>query len=98
MSRLRTDLAANRLTNAVGQLRAMGRSFIDLTQANPTSAGFDYPPDLLAPLADPRGLRYAPEPFGSIETREAVAREYDRRGLSIPAHRIVLTASTSEAY
>ena len=34
---------------------ARGRPIIDLTESNPTRAGFDYPADLLAPLGDARG-------------------------------------------
>jgi aspartate/methionine/tyrosine aminotransferase len=98
MPRLQADLAANRLTNAIGRMRTLGRPYIDLTDANPTTAAFEYPLDLLAPLADARGLVYAPEPFGAEPARAAVAREYERRGVSVDADRIVLTASTSEAY
>ena len=60
--------------------------------------GLDYPDDLLAPLAASRGLVYAPQPFGTIEARCAVAAEYARRGVHVGAERIALTASTSEAY
>ncbi len=45
-----------------------------------------------------RALRYAPEPFGVAEAREAVAADYRRRGVAIGPERIALTASTSEAY
>ena len=79
-------------------MRALGRPYIDLTEANPTTAAFEYPPDLLAPLADARGLVYVPEPLGALHARAAVAREYRRRGVAVAADRIVLTASTSEAY
>ena len=48
---------------------------------------------ILAALTDSRALVYEPEPFGLRSAREAVARE-----LSIDAERVVLTASTSEAY
>ena len=92
------DLAPNDLTRAVAATRADGRSFIDLTESNPTRAGFAYPADLLAPLADPRGLTYAPQPFGLMDARRAVAGEYERRNLSVSPDRVVLTASTSEAY
>src|SRR5262245_1708118 len=98
MPRLQADLAANRLTNAVGRMRALGRPYIDLTQSNPTTAALEYPPDLLAALADARGLVYVPDPFGAWEARAAIAREYTRRGLAVSAERIVLTASTSDAY
>ena len=70
----------------------------DLTVSNPTQAALDYPPDLLSPLADTRGLVYRPHPLGLESAREAVAADYARRGLSVSPDRIVLTSSTSEAY
>ena len=97
-SRVPHDLAANRLSTLVKAVRAEGRPLIDLTVTNPTHVGFQYPDDLLAPLADARALRYDPEPLGRIDAREAVARDYERQGIRIDANRIVLTASTSEAY
>ena len=54
--RLPRDLAPNRLAQRRrGPARARADPIIDLTESNPTRAGFDYPADLLAPLADPRG-------------------------------------------
>src|SRR5262249_55586424 len=41
---------------------------------------------------------YDPSPFGLIEARRAVSRDYQRQGLAVPPDRIVLTASTSDAY
>jgi aspartate/methionine/tyrosine aminotransferase len=96
--RVPRELAPNRLTQAVDALRAAGRPIVDLTLSNPTRAGFDYPADLLAPLADCRALIYDPRPFGAIEARRAVARDFERQGVDVPPDRIVLTASTSEAY
>ena len=97
-SRTPPNLAPNRLAQALARLRAEGRSILDLTESNPTRAGLEYQADLLAPLAHPRGLAYQPRPFGLIEARRAVAAEYARRGVSVPAERVVLTASTSDAY
>ena len=97
-SRVPRELAANRLTIAVAAQRAGDRPLIDLTESNPTRAGFDYPPDLLAPLADPRALGYLPAPLGRRDAREAVARDYARQRLDVSPDRIVLTASTSDAY
>jgi aspartate/methionine/tyrosine aminotransferase len=57
-----------------------------------------YPQDLLAPLSDPAALTYRPSAFGLDEARAAIAETYQRRGLRVDAERIVLTASTSEAY
>ncbi len=96
--RVPRELAANRLTTAIASMRADGRAFIDLTESNPTRAGFEYPPDLLAPLGDTRALTYAPSPLGTDDAREAVARDYARQGINVSPDRIVLTASTSDAY
>lgn len=88
----------NRLARAVTAARASDRRLIDLTVTNPTAVGLTYPQSLLQPLASPAALTYAPEPFGLRTAREAVAADYARRGIRIATDRIVLTASTSEAY
>ena len=92
------NLAPNRLTEALRSLHASREPLIDLTESNPTRAGFGYPPDLLVPLANARGLRYAPSPLGSMEARRAVAADYERQGVRVPPERVVLTASTSDSY
>jgi len=97
-SRVPSDFEPNRLAQAAAARRAAGLSTIDLTLSNPTRAGFDYEPDLLAPLADAQALTYDPAPFGLPSARAAVAVEYARRGLDVTPDRIALTASTSEAY
>ena len=97
-TRVPANLAPNRLARALTARRRAGKGIIDLTESNPTRAGFEYPRDLLNPLADPRGLTYAPHPLGLVEARQAVAAEYARRGQQVDVGRIALTASTSEAY
>jgi alanine-synthesizing transaminase len=96
--RVPDQLGVNRLASAVAARRARGGAILDLTESNPTRAGVEYPPALLAPLGDPRGLRYEPRPFGLRSAREAVAGDYARRGLAIAPDRVVLAASTSDAY
>ena len=96
--RVPKELATNRLTALVAAARAQGRPLLDLTVTNPTRAGFEYPADLFGPLADPGALCYDPRPFGRLDAREAVARDYERQGVRVDAARVVLTASTSEAY
>lgn len=102
-SRVPDHRSVNRLATAISTHRAAGRPLLDLTITNPTRCGIVYPEDVLAPLADSLGRDYAPEPFGLRAAREAVARDYARRGIGVAsagvdAARIVLTASTSEAY
>ncbi len=97
-SRVPGALEPNRLTQALRRLRAAGAPLLDLTLTNPTTAGIDYPESILDALDDPRSLTYAPSPLGLIEAREAIARDYARNGIKVAAERVVLTASTSEAY
>ena len=92
------DLRPNRLSTARKALENQGVPLLDLSESNPTRAGLAYPADLLAPLADPRGLAYAPDARGLGLAREAVSRELERQGATVPIDRILLTASTSEAY
>jgi hypothetical protein len=97
-SRLPPSLARNALARAVEDQRARGTALIDLTESNPTRVGFDYPADLLAPLAGAAALEYEPQPLGLWPARAAVAAEFRRRGIVVSADRVALTSSTSEAY
>ncbi len=97
-SRLPPSFEPNQLTRALAEARASGRPLLDLTQSNPTTAGFEGPRDLLEPLASPPSRRYAPAPLGTREAREAVAADYGRRGVTVAPGRIALTASSSDAY
>jgi alanine-synthesizing transaminase len=96
--RLPADPSPNALSIRLEAMRREGIAFIDLTESNPTRAGVAYPGDLLASLGDAAALRYDPDPFGLSCAREAVAADYMRRGANVDPARIVLTASTSEAY
>ena len=92
------NLSSNRVTQALDRLRAAGAPVVDLTESNPTRVGLCYPPDALQPLADAAGLVYEPQPFGLLAARRAVAAALLGRGVSADAERLILTASTSEAY
>jgi alanine-synthesizing transaminase len=88
----------NALSKARAALHAQGAPIVDLTESNPTRAAIPYPDDLLASLADPEALSYEPHPFGLPSARAAVAADQSRRGARVDPDRVVLTASTSEAY
>lgn len=97
----RTDPHAdvNRLTLALEEARADGRPILDLACSNPTVVGIDYPVEgLLAPLADARAIRYEPHPLGLPAAREALAAHLADQRAPVDPQRILLTASTSEAY
>lgn len=88
--------------NRLHQLAAArgARTLIDLTVANPTQCGFEYPrAQLLAALGHAAALRYEPQPLGLESARAAVSAYYAERSASpVPTNRLLLTASTSEAY
>ncbi len=93
------NMGENELTAAARARRAAGLELVDLTVSNPTVCGFEYDVErLLAPLSDPRALRYEPEPLGMMQGREAVAGYYDGCEAHVSVESICLTTSTSEAY
>ncbi len=97
-SRFHWNLEPNRIARALEDKRRLGGRLLDLTESNPTRAGLHYPAEFVQALADPRILLYDPAPAGLREAREAVARYYEARGIAVAPERILLTASTSEAY
>ena len=89
----------NRFTRAVEAQRAAGKELLDLTVSNPTESGFRYDERAISrALAQPSAMAYRPEALGMRAAREAVASYYAERGVEAAPERIVLTASTSEAY
>ena len=93
------DLAANAVAARLEAHRAAGAPLLDLTEANPTRVGLGWPPAVLAEaLADPRVAAYEPTPRGLPEARAAIAAYLQARGAPAAPERVLLTASTSEAY
>jgi alanine-synthesizing transaminase len=92
------DRSPNALASALERARAGGAGILDLTVSNPTTAGIPYPREaILQALADPRLLTYEPLPFGLPGARRAIADLYAPTH-DVDPERVVLTASTSEAY
>ena len=90
------SVAPNRIAAALEDRRRSGRPVVDLTETNPTQVGLRMPEaEIRAALADARGLRYEPTPFGHTAARAAVPAYH---GGAVPPEHVVLTASTSEAY
>jgi alanine-synthesizing transaminase len=96
--RFHWDFRPNRITRALEARRASEAPILDLTESNPTHAGLHYPAELLHAFEDPRITVYEPSPAGMRPARETVARYYEERGIAVDPSRILLTASTSEAY
>jgi len=91
------ELAPNRVATALQAARSRGERLLDLTVSNPTVVGVPYAPGVLEPLSN-GDVAYDPDPLGLESAREAVAALWHERGVRAEPARIVMTASTSEAY
>ncbi len=90
---------SNKLARALAARRAAGGEILDLTVSNPTEQGLAWPRGVIeAALAAVDSSIYRPEPFGLLEARVAICDDLAARGIRTTPDRIVLTASTSEAY
>jgi aspartate/methionine/tyrosine aminotransferase len=93
------DLSTNPLSLELERLEKEGVGVIDLTESNPTRAGFDYSHGiLLDPFLSADNLVYSPDPRGLLRARQAVSDDYARKGVNVQLERLWLTSSTSEAY
>lgn len=97
-NRTNWSLENNPLSLKLEQLKDQKIDVIDLTESNPTRCGFNYPLEWLTALCDQDNLKYMPLSKGMLETREAVAAYYAKRGLTVDPERLLLTSSTSEGY
>jgi aspartate/methionine/tyrosine aminotransferase len=93
------DRAPNPLAVALERARASGEPLLDLTRSNPTSAGLPYDePAILGALAERAALVYEPTALGLASARAAVVDVLAERGVTVSTDRVLITASTSEAY
>lgn len=98
-SRFKWSLESNRLSLLIAEKRQAGETIFDLTESNPTRAGFDFPEgEILSALAQAPAMLYEPQPRGLLVARQSVAAYYAERGFTVDPERTHLTASTSEAY
>jgi aspartate/methionine/tyrosine aminotransferase len=91
-------LTPNRLSQTEQEVKAAGRTLLDLTASNPTRVGLSFDAQaVIGALADARSLDYDPQPRGLLSAREAIAAYYRDRACLRP-EALVLTTSTSEGY
>ena len=97
-SRSSFDLEENALASALRN-HAEPDAVLDLTQANPTKVGFSLDPAVLgAALSKAPNAQYTPSALGLETCRDVLAKDLELRGHQVSASRLLLTASTSEAY
>ncbi|MGB4586435.1 MAG: pyridoxal phosphate-dependent aminotransferase [Rectinemataceae bacterium] len=97
----RIDFSASRngLDLEREELLRQGLLFFDLSQSNPTRTGFEHPAEALADALSARGnTRYTPDPKGLASARSAIAAHLALSGDDVDVDRLLLCASTSEAY
>lgn len=98
-SRLSWNPSTNRITRHIDALKHSGVEPVDLTETNPTTAGFDFDAALVrSAFSHPAILEYHPSPRGLIPAREAVVDYYRHHGKAIDRDTVFLTSSTSESY
>ncbi len=86
----------NPLHQLIAERRKRGASHVDLTVSNPTAVGLGIAwSDLRTALDQPAAATYVPAAFGLAEARRAAAAWM---GPDVEPDRVVLSASTSEAY
>ena len=98
-SRLPKSLEPNDFTKILEEKRAAGDKIVDLSQANPTTAGFAFTPTIDLPSCSDPTDHYQPSAQGLHTTREAISGYYRNSGHGdIDGNDLLLTAGTSEAY
>ncbi len=97
--RLSWSFSANRLSRLVEEKRLRGVPLLDLTVSNPTEVFDDYPHEAIRlAYGNISNFTYRPNPFGEEPARSAIAEWYGKRGIPLSPERLLLTASSSEAY
>src|SRR3954470_24005989 len=92
--RLPFHLPRNPIADAIEHRRRSGQELLDLTESNPTRAGIIYPKaEILSGFQEAQALVYDPSSNGLPQARTQVAELY-----GVAHDRVVLTASSSEAY
>jgi len=97
----RIDFGASRngLDLERGERALKGIPFFDLSQSNPTRTGFAHRPgELAAALSEEANALYLPDPKGLAGARAAIALHLGKSGRKVDESRLLLCASTSEAY
>ncbi|MCX5881929.1 MAG: pyridoxal phosphate-dependent aminotransferase [Deltaproteobacteria bacterium] len=98
-SRLSWNPSINRITRSIEALKQSGVELVDLTETNPTAAGFDYDAAAVcSAISNPSILEYHPNPRGLIPARQAVVDYYRHHGKDVDIETVFLTSSTSESY
>ena len=97
--RTQWDVSDNEFSARMAELKKDGRPLFDLTVSNPLRCGLDLSGLDIAGSFDKDGLLdYRPDPLGLPSAREVVKAYYAEKGVNVPASRLLLTASTSDAY
>ncbi len=98
-SRLPECLDPNEFTKTLEEKKAAGATILDLTHANPTTAGFAFATTLPTPLCNVTASHYEPSALGMKAARNAVRGYYQNNDYGlVDSDDLLLTASTSEAY
>lgn len=97
--RLPKSLEPNEFTKILEEKRATGQKILDLTQSNPTTAGFAFTSVTSLSFGNDSASSYEPSAQGMKKAREAIRGYYRNNNHgAIDSDDLLLTAGTSEAY
>ena len=89
----------NKLSKLLSDKKKSGIKLLDLTESNPTKAGFNYQNEkILESISHPDSLLYNPNPKGLLSARTSIKSYYKNFGVNINEENIFLASATSEAY
>ncbi|MFA5405153.1 MAG: aminotransferase class I/II-fold pyridoxal phosphate-dependent enzyme, partial [Ignavibacteria bacterium] len=93
------NIEDNKLSELLKEKKSNGIEILDLTESNPTIAGFDYnETGILKSIVNLESMKYSPNPKGLQSAREAVTQYYKEKNINIDSDNVFLASSTSEAY
>ena len=93
------DLRPNDLRVIMHKKELCAKTWIDLTNSNPTLCDIEYPvAEMTKHLTKTENFIYKPDPKGQFIARQAVSTYYQDMNIDVNPENIFITASTSEAY
>jgi alanine-synthesizing transaminase len=97
--RTQWEIHQNPLTQLHRRLQVEGKRILDWTISNPTRCSFAYDREAITRgLTHPSIFTYAPDPAGALAARQHLAEFLRIQQPAIRPERLLLTASSSEAY
>ena len=98
-NRFNFDQSQNNISKLLDNKKKSGVTIYDLTESNPTQAGFIYDENsIMNSLSGKEILTYNPHPKGIRQARNSIFDYYKEQNVNIHSDSIFITSGTSESY